>query len=152
MEVMKASSPLTLLVLLPTLLTGCVIFPHSQLIAPPAQGKVLDSETLEPLPHAKVVRRIEKLDNSQMTFTDGKGDFAFKQATRLRWLLMVDYAANKIQYRIEAAGYRHFETNLYGGGSFYSGTLPHDFGAVLMLRQSQENESGATRGNLPVGR
>jgi hypothetical protein len=133
-DVMKASFRLTMLVLFPALLTGCV-FPHGQLMAPPAQGRVLDSETLEPLPHSKVVRRIERLDRNRVTVTDGKGDFAFKKDTHLRWLLMVDYAPNEIQYRIEAAGYRPFETNLHGGGSLHPGTLPHDFGVVLLHRQ-----------------
>jgi hypothetical protein len=67
--------------------------------------------------------------------TDQHGEFSFKQDKDLGWLLMVDYAPNQIQYRIEAAGYVPFETNRYGGGSFYRGTLPHDFGVVLLEKQ-----------------
>jgi hypothetical protein len=148
---MKGPFRLAVLVLLPTLLTGCVIFPHDQLMAPPAQGKVLDSETLSPLPHSKVVRRIVRLDRNRETFTDGQGDFAFKKDTHLRWIRMVDYAPNEIQYRIEAAGYRPFETNRYGGGNFYPGKLPHDFGVVLLHRLSQEIEQdGPVNGSQPI--
>jgi hypothetical protein len=150
-EILARPVGMTLLVLVPTLLAGCVIFPHGQLVAPPAQGRVLDSETLEPLPHSKVVRRIERMDRTRVTFTDGHGDFAFKKDTHLRWLLVVDYAANEVQYRIEAAGYRPFETNLYGGGSFHPGTLPHDLGAVLLRRKPQPNtQGGPAMGNQPV--
>jgi|SRR5690348_16739823 len=147
---MKVSFPLTVLMLLPTL-TGCVIFPHGELVAPPARGRVLDSETLEPVPHSKVVRRIGRLDRNRETFTDGQGDFVFKKDKDLKWLLMVDYAANQIHYRIEAGGYRPFETNLYGGGSFYRGTLPHDIGEVLLQRRSYESEKGGTvNGSQPI--
>jgi len=127
---------LTVFALLLTLNTGCVIFPHGELMAPPAQGRAVDSGTLEPLRHARVVRRIERLDRERVAFTDAQGRFAFKQDRDLGWLLMVDYAANQIQYRIDAIGYRSFETNLYGGGSFYRGRQPHDLGIVPLHRES----------------
>lgn len=63
---------------------------------------------------------------------------------------MVDYAANQIHYGIEAGGYRPFETNLYGGGSFYRGTLPHNLGVVLLHRETNEIEiTGAVNGSQP---
>jgi hypothetical protein len=34
-----------------------------------------------------------------------------------------------------SAGYVPLETNQYGGDSFYRGTLPHDFGVVLLEKQ-----------------
>ena len=125
----------TVLALLPFLLTGCVIFPHGDLQAPPANGTVLDSQTHQPIPQAKVIRRIPRLDRTSVMCTDQHGEFSFKRDKDLGWLLMVDYAPNRIQYRIEAAGYVPFETNRYGGGSFYRGTLPHDFGVVLLEKQ-----------------
>lgn len=124
--------------LLPVLLTGCVIFPHGELVAPSAQGTVLDLETREPVVHAKVTRRIERLDRSRVTFTDEEGGFTFEKDKDLGWLLMVDYAANQIHYQIEAAGYQPFGTNLYGGGSLYRGTLPHHLGIVGLQRQEEK--------------
>lgn len=148
---MRTSFPLIALGLLPTFLTGCVFFPHAELMAPPAQGRVLDSDTLEPVPKAKVVRRIERLDRDRVTFTDSNGAFTFKKDNDLGWLLMVDYAANQIHYRIDSIGYRVFQTNLYGGGSFYRGRLPHDLGVVLLQRQSETIEpDGAANGSQPI--
>lgn len=138
--------------LLVALLPGCVIFPHGELVAPSAQGRVLHSETQEPVVHAKVTRRIERFDRSRVTFTDEQGCFAFKKDKDLRWLLMVDYAANRIHYQIEAAGYQSFGTNLYGGGSFYPGTLPHDLGVVGLRRQPEKIEpDGTANGSQPIG-
>jgi hypothetical protein len=127
---------------LPTLVAGCVIFPHGDLMAPPALGKVVDAETLDPLPGAKVVRRIEKLDRNRVTLTDAQGEFAFKRDRDVGWILMVDYAAQRIRYSVEARGYRPFETNLYGGGSFYRGTLTHDLGLVQLHKASERIEAG----------
>ena len=129
------------------LVTGCVIFPHGELMAPPAQGKVVDSDTLEPLPHAEVVRRIERLDRKRVVFADADGEFSFKKDRDLGWLLMVDYAANRIEYLVKAGGYCSFETNLYGGGSFYRGTLPHDLGVVRLSKTSEriEPDTGGNR-------
>lgn len=79
-----------------------------------------------------------------MIFTDGEGAFVFKKDKDLAWVLMVDYAANEIQYRIEASGYQPFETNLYGGGSFYPGSLLHDIGGVLLHRASHEVDRSET--------
>lgn len=131
---MNRLSILILLGLFQSALTGCVVFPHGELVAPPAQGRVVDAETREPVVESKVTRRIGRSDQRQITFTNRRGDFAFKKAQRLGWLLMVDYGPNQIHYRFEAAGYRSFETNLYGGGSFYRGTLSHDLGIVLLQR------------------
>ena len=135
---MRTPLTLTVLVLLPTLFTGCVLFPHGELMAPPAEGKIVDSETLSPLPHARVVRQIERLNRDRTTCTDAQGDFSFPKDTDLKWLLMVDYAANKILYRVEAGGYRTFETNLYGGGSFSHGSLPHDLGVVRLQKETDK--------------
>ncbi len=137
--------------LLPMLLTGCVVFPHGDLMAPAAQGRVLDSETQEPVVNAKVVRRIERLDRSRVTFTDRKGRFAFKKDKDLGWLLMVEYAANQIQYQVDAAGYHRFVTNLYGGGSLYRGTLPHDLGLVRLQKQPNEIEPDGPVPPRPTG-
>ena len=150
---MKAFFPVAALGLLPMLLTGCVVFPHGDLMAPAARGRVLDSETQAPIVNAKVVRRIERLDRSRVTFTDREGRFAFKKDKDLGWLLMVEYAANQIQYQVDAAGYHRFVTNLYGGGSLYRGTLPHDLGPVRLQKQSNEIEpdDAAPNGNPPSG-
>jgi hypothetical protein len=149
-DLMRASFPVAAIGLLPMLLTGCVIFPHGVLMAPPAQGRVLDSESNEPVVNAKVVRRIERLDRSRVTFTDVEGGFAFKKDKDLGWLLMVDYAASQIHYEVDAAGYQPFGTNLYGGGSFYRATLPHDLGVVRLQKQREEIEpDGPANGSQP---
>lgn len=132
---MKLHFTLTVCVSTQALLTGCVVFPHGELVAPPAHGRVLDSDTLEPLSQAKVTRQIIALGQSQVAFTDQQGEFALKADKRLGWLLLVEYPGNQVQYRIEAASYRTFETNLYGGGTLYRGTRPHDLGVVPLKRQ-----------------
>ena len=155
---MKAPHPLAPLLLLFTLVTGCVIFPHGELVAPPAHGRVVDAETLEPLPNAKVVRRIERLNRSQVAFTDAQGGFGFKQDKDLRWLFAVDEVADEFSYSIEVAGYRPFQTNRYGGGVFYppkavhegrshSPPKRHDFGLVLLHRQPREIEDRPANGS-----
>lgn len=150
---MKALFPVAALGLLPMFLTGCVVFPHGDLMAPAAQGRVLNSETQEPVANAKVVRRIERLDRSRVTFTDREGRFAFKKDKDLGWLLMVEYAANQIEYQVDAAGYHRFVTNLYGGGSLYRGTLPHDLGFVWLQKELKgiESDSAAPHGSPPIG-
>lgn len=115
-----------------TFLAGCVVFPHGDLAAPPASGFVLDSRTLQPVAMATVTRRIGERRTVQVVHSDRHGRFALKKEKDLGWLLMVDYAANRIHYRIEAPGYDAYETNLFGGGSFARGAVPHDLGAVLL--------------------
>jgi hypothetical protein len=130
---MKSLMPLLALTLL-TFVTGCVILPHGELVAPPASGQVLDSDGLRPVAQAKVVRRIEAFDRVHVTLTVGHGAFELKKDTDLRWLPFVCYATTSIEYRIEAAGYRTFMTNLYGGGSFGHGHLPHELGRILIQK------------------
>lgn len=117
--------------------TGCVIFPHGGLVAPPASGQVMDSASLRPLAHAKVERHIQMVDRSRVVTTDPQGRFTLKKDTDLRWIPFVCYAASSIQYRITTEGYHPFTTNLLGGGSFYRGRQPHELGQVL-LRKTHE--------------
>jgi hypothetical protein len=125
--------PLLALLILPSL-TGCVIFPHGEWVAPPSSGQVLDAGDLQPVAQAKVTRHIEAFDRRRVVSTDADGDFDMKKDTDLRWLPFVCYAANPIDYRIEAAGYRPFTTNLYGGGSFIHGRQPHHLGQILLQK------------------
>lgn len=152
MDSMRTSYPVAVVGLLLTLLTGCVIFPHGDLVAPSARGRVLDSATLEPVARARVVRRIPRLDRARETCTDAEGQFAFKRDKDLGWVLMVDYAPHRIEYRVEAGGYRPFQTNLYGGGSFYRGTVPHDLGQVLLHRQTEPIEPNGAANESQPGR
>jgi hypothetical protein len=128
--------PLVLLLALLLLisLTGCVIFPHGELIAPQASGQVVDSDDLRPVAHARVVRHIEAFNRTRVVRTDEHGTFDLKKDTDLRWLPFVCYAASPIQYRIEAEGYRAFATNLYGGGSFGHGGRSHELGKILIQK------------------
>jgi hypothetical protein len=121
------------LLILPAL-TGCVIFPHAEWVAPPASGQVLDAGDLQPVPHARVIRHIQANDRKQVVSADAHGNFNLKKDTDLRWLPFVCYAAGLIDYRIEAAGYRTFVTNLYGGGSFSLGRQPHDLSQILLQK------------------
>jgi len=122
---------------LQTLLSGCVVFPHGELVAPQASGRVLDSETLQPVAHARVTRRIDSLNRTSATLTDDRGAFQFQKDSDLRWIPFVCYAANSIDYQIKAEGYRPFTINLHGGGSFYRGTLAHALGDLLVVRDAQ---------------
>jgi hypothetical protein len=115
-------------------LTGCVIFPHGEWVAPPASGRVLDGDDHQPVARAKVTRLIEAFDRKRVVSTDAHGNFDFKKETHLRWLPFVCYAATPIHYRIEAEGYRPFITNLYGGGSFSHGRQPHELGQILLQK------------------
>ncbi len=117
---------------LATLCCGCVVFPHAVLQAPAAEGTVLDGETRKPVEGAAVTRRIVRLNRKCVTATDAQGRFKFKEDKDCAWLVGVDYAASVIEYRIETATYRLFETNLHGGGSLYRGTMPHSLGIVLL--------------------
>jgi hypothetical protein len=114
------------------LLSGCIIFPHSELAAPAAFGRVLDSKTSQPIEHAKVFRNIGGSGKSSFTFTRSDGVFDFKRSTVPRWLTYIDYAANIIDYRVEASGYEVFTTNLNGGGSFLRGERMHDLGMIFL--------------------
>ena len=125
--------PLLALVALPVM-TGCVIFPHGEWVAPPASGQVVDSDDLRPVAQAKVARHVEAYDRTRVVRTDEHGTFDFKKDTDLRWLPFVCYAASPIKYRIEAEGYRSFTTNLHGGGSFSHGRQPHELGQVLLQK------------------
>ncbi|HMO64476.1 MAG TPA: hypothetical protein PKE47_04500 [Verrucomicrobiota bacterium] len=69
--------------------------------------------------------------------TDARGCFAMKKDADLRWLPHACYAPGPIDYRIEAAGYHPFTTNLHGGGSFSHGRRPHALGQIL-LQQKRE--------------
>jgi hypothetical protein len=125
--------PLLALLILPVL-TGCVIFPHGEWVAPPASGCVLDADNHQPVARAKVTRHIGAFNRKRAVSTDAHGNFDFKKDTDLRWLPFVCYAATPIQYRIEAEGYRPFTTNLYGGGSFAHGRQPHELGQILLQK------------------
>ena len=46
-------------------------------------------------------------------------------------------AASPIEYAVSAKGYRPFQTNLYGGGDFYHGTLPHALGQIRLAKIEQ---------------
>lgn len=127
---MKVQCSLTLLALSAVLFTGCVIFPHSELVAPPAHGRVVDSDTFEPIHNAKIVRWIAREDRRKQILTDEQGCFAFAQDKDLAWLLMVDYI-NEIRYRVDAAGHLPYETNLHGVQS-------HDLGLILLQREKGE--------------
>jgi len=124
------------LLILPAL-TGCVVFPHGEWVAPPASGQVLDAGDLQPIAQARVTRHIEAFDRERVVSADAHGNFDLKKDSDLRWLPFVCYAATPIDYRIEAAGYRPFTTNLYGGGSFSHGRQPHHLGRIL-LQKAQE--------------
>ena len=116
--------------------TGCVLLPHTSLVAPPASGQVLDKQTLKPIGHASVVRRIEGADKTFKTITDEGGSFQIAKSSQLVWLGGCR-AANSIDYVVLAEGYRPFQTNMYGGGDFYRGTVPHDLGRILLPRIPQ---------------
>jgi hypothetical protein len=133
---MKPTVPLLALLLL-TFLTGCVIFPHGELVAPPASGQVMDSDGLQPVAQAKIVRHIEAFDRTRVVRSDEHGAFHFKKDSDLCWLLFVCYAASPIQYRVEADGYQPFTTNLYGGGSFSRGRQPHELGQIFIHKTKE---------------
>jgi hypothetical protein len=116
--------------------SGCVLFPQRGLVAPSASGEVLDSGTLKPVAGAVVVRQITVGDRATTSRTDESGFFQFERQKGLRWLTGCR-AAGPIEYRIVAEGYAHFQTNLYGGGDFYGGSIPHNVGRVLLQREKQ---------------
>jgi hypothetical protein len=134
---MKPPVHLLALALVTCLLTGCVIFPHGEWVAPPASGQVLDAENLQPIAQAKVVRSILALNRTRVASTDEHGAFELKKDRDLRWLPFVCYGAGPIDYRIEAEGYQPFTTNRYGGGSFSQGRQPHGLGHILMHRAGE---------------
>jgi hypothetical protein len=135
-----------------TFLSGCIVFPHGELVAPLAHGRVVAGDTRSAISRARVVWRIENVKREAITVTDPAGEFAFKKKNRLGWLLMVDYAAREIHYRIVADGYRSFETNLHGGGSFSAGRRPHELGLVLLEPETEKIEpDGASNRSQPVG-
>jgi hypothetical protein len=134
---MKAQCSLTLFALSAVLFAGCVIFPHGELVAPPAQGRVVDSDTLEPLQNAKVIRCIMRAGRTNQVFTDAQGQFAFKQDKDLKWLLTVTYI-NEIRFRIDAAEHLPFETNLHGA-------QPHDLGLILLQREKGEIKASGSQ-------
>jgi len=113
-------------------LNGCVFFPHGECVAPPATGRVLRASDGQPIAGARVTRRIEAFGREATARTDAQGAFAFRRASRVSWLPSVCYAASPIDYRVEAAGFQPFSTNLLGGGSFSDGLRPHDLGPVLL--------------------
>jgi len=135
-RLMKAPCSLTLFAFSAVLFTGCIIFPHGEVVAPPAHGRVVDADTLEPVRDAKVVRWIARVDREKQTFTDEQGCFAFAQDKDLAWLLPVEYI-NEIRYRIDAAGHLPFETNLHGG-------QVHDLDLILLLREGGEMKAGGS--------
>ena len=116
--------------------TGCVPLGHSSLVAPPASGQVVDLETLKPIIHAKVTRRIQAVNKTSNTTTDDAGSFSFPKRSKWFWLAGCR-AASPIEYCVSAEGHSAFKTNVYGGGDFYRGTVPHDFGRILLPRAAQ---------------
>lgn len=118
-------------------LAGCVVFPHGELVAPAASGRVLDAQSLRPVRQARVTRRVDAWDRTCVTFTDDRGAFELRKDTDLRWIPFVCYAASAIRYRIDANGYSPFTTNRYGGGSFHRGRSLHDLGQVLLRKNSE---------------
>ncbi len=133
-------------------LSGCVVFPHGELVAPPADGRVVAADTWTAISGARVVRRIDNVKREAITASDRDGYFAFKKKNRLGWLLMVEYAATGIHYRIAADGYRSYETNLFGGGTLYAGRRPHELGLVLLEPEAEGIQpGGATNRSQRVG-
>jgi len=134
---MKTGSSLPLLLACPPLslfITGCVIFPHGDLTAPPASGQVLDAQGFQPVTNATVVRRVAATDQTRRTVTDSRGAFQLKKETELRWRPYFCPGPSPIHYRVEAKGYQPFETNRSGGGVFSGGDTPHNLGQVLIQR------------------
>jgi hypothetical protein len=121
-------------VLLPV--TGCVPLAHRSLVAPPASGQVFDEETMKPIPHATVTRRIQAVDRKSSITTDATGSFSFAKRSKWFWLAGCR-AASPIEYRVSAQGHSAFQTNYYGGGDFYRGTVPHEFGRILLPKAAQ---------------
>jgi hypothetical protein len=124
----------TMAVLLPV--TGCVPLAHRGLVAPPASGQVVDAETMKPITHAAVTRHIQAVDRVSTITTDDTGSFSFSK--RSKWFCLAGCrAASPIEYRVSAQGHSAFQTNFYGGGDFYRGTVPHDLGRILLPRAAQ---------------
>jgi len=117
-------------------ITGCVPIAHRSLVAPPALGQVVDLETLKPIAHASVTRHIDAVDKTSNTTTDDTGSFSLPKHSKWFWLAGCR-AASPVEYRVSANGHTPFQTNLYGGGDFYRGTVPHDLGRILLLRATQ---------------
>lgn len=117
-------------------LIGCVPLGHSSLVSPPASGQVVDGKTLKPVTHARITRHIEAVDKTSNTTTDDTGSFSFPKRSKWFWFAGCR-AARPIEYSVLAEGYSPFQTNLYGGGDFYRGTVPHDLGRILLLRTTQ---------------
>ncbi len=113
--------------------TGCVPLGHSSLVAPPASGQVVDAETLKPIMRARVTRQIRAVDKASNTTTDDTGSFSFRKRSKWFWFAGCR-AASPVEYRVSADDHRAFQTNLYGGGDFYRGTVPHDLGRILLPR------------------
>jgi hypothetical protein len=118
------------------LVTGCVPLGHSSLVAPTASGQVLDLGTLKSITHAKITRRIQAVDKTSTITTDDMGSFSFPKRSKWFWFAGCR-AASPVEYCVSADGYRDFQTNLYGGGDFHRGTVPHDLGRILLPRAAQ---------------
>ncbi len=90
-------------------------------------------ETLTPITHATVTRHIEAVDKTSNTSTDDTGSFFFPKRSKFFWLAGCR-AGRAIEYRVSAEGHQTFHTNLYGGGDFHRGTVPPDFGRIVLHR------------------
>jgi hypothetical protein len=121
-------------VLLPV--TGCVPLGHSSLVAPPASGQVVDADTLKPISHARVTRQTQAVDMTSIISTAEIGSFLFSKRSKWFWLAGCR-AAGPIEYRVSAEGHKTFQTNTYGGGDFYRGTVPHELGRILLPASEQ---------------
>jgi len=77
--------------------------------APPAQGRVVDSASGQPLPNALVVRTSS--DASNKKYTNKKGEFSFRGRWRLQPAIGGYFPPDR-SYVIEANGYRRVQTNI----------------------------------------
>ena len=113
------------LMLIALLSAGC----ETYWVVPPANGRVVDARSRQPIAQAEVTRVCE--DAPAQTTTDSNGRFKFRGKRTIQ-LALGDPVCTPASYRIEAKGYETVETNGVGFGTAQQNGLRHDIGEIQL--------------------
>ena len=112
--------------LIALLATGC----ETYWVVPPANGRVVDARSRQPIAQAEVTRVCENAQAETTTDSDGYFQFRGKRTIQLS---EGDAECTPASYRIEAKGYETVETNGVAFGSPKQSGLRCNLGEIQLV-------------------
>jgi len=112
------------------LLLGLVLTTGCELLwrVPPANGRVVDIRSQQPIASAVVTRVCAEAPAK--TATDAEGQFRFRGKRALQFFYFGDTLTTPASYRVEAIGYQSFQTNGVRYWANHSRMFPHSLGEI----------------------